>query len=277
MTADLAEEHSTATLATERLDAETQERLRLEKDIEDMKHKNRSLQQSSERLEMELLYARSELNGLSEEDEDGENDGGVYKQRYERVARELEFTKRRLQQQHEDDLEQLVGLKKQLEKKLADAYEEVEEQRQVVGQWKRKVQKLNAETNDLRLLLEEQNARNNLLEKKQRKFDSEAQLLHDELRQEKQAKERISREKEMILAEKYTLENNLADTRLELDLREEKLVNLQKELDELTFGGKTEEEVTLLRKQKMELERKMHEQEEELDELAGNLLTYRNW
>jgi myosin-18 len=52
---------------------------------------------------------------------------------------------------------------------LADAFEEVEEQRQVVGQWKRKAQKLTAETSDLRLLLEEQNSRNHLLEKKQRK------------------------------------------------------------------------------------------------------------
>jgi len=33
------------------------------------------------------------------------------------------------------------------------------------------------EMNDLRMLLEEQNARNNLLEKKQRKFDSESQAL----------------------------------------------------------------------------------------------------
>lgn len=107
-----------------------------------------------------------------------------------------------------------MGLKKQLEKKLSDAYEEVEEQRQVVGQWKRKVQKLNAETNDLRLLLEEQNARNNLLEKKQRKFDSETQLLQDELRQEKQTKERVNREKEIVLAEKFTLENNLAVSRI---------------------------------------------------------------
>lgn len=31
--------------------------------------------------------------------------------------------------------------------------------------------------NDLRMLLEEQNGRNNLLEKKQRKFDSECQSL----------------------------------------------------------------------------------------------------
>lgn len=97
--------------------------------------------------------------------------------KYERVARELEFTKKRLQTQHEHDLEQLVGLKKQLEKKLNDAYEEVEEQRQVVGQWKRKTQKMTNEMNDLRMLLEEQNSRNNLLEKKQRKFDSECQAL----------------------------------------------------------------------------------------------------
>lgn len=89
----------------------------------------------------------------------------------------MEFTKRRLQTQHEHDLDQLVGLKKQLEKKLADAYEEVEEQRQVVGQWKRKSTKLSSEMNDLRMLLDEQNGRNNLLEKKQRKFDAESQSL----------------------------------------------------------------------------------------------------
>ncbi|XP_050494605.1 unconventional myosin-XVIIIa-like [Bombus huntii] len=104
-------------------------------------------------------------------------------------------------QQHEDDLKQLVGFKKQLEKKLADAYEEVEEQRQVVGQWKRRVQSLNGEMHDLRLLLEEQTARNNLLEKKQRKFDSETQNLMNDLRQEKAQRKRLAREKEIAIAE----------------------------------------------------------------------------
>ncbi|CAG9770133.1 unnamed protein product [Ceutorhynchus assimilis] len=271
MTADLAEEHSTATLAAERLDAETSERLRLEKELSETKHKNKELQQSSERMEMELLYARSDLNGICEEDEDGGEGDGVYKQRYERALKELEFTKRRLQQQHEDDLEQLVGLKKQLEKKLADAYEEVEEQRQVVGTWKRKVQKLTGEMNDLKLLLEEQSSRNNLLEKKQRKYDSEASMLHDELKKEKQHKDRLSREKEVIMAEKYAVDSNLADVRLELELKEEKLASLQREFDEITCGGKTEEEVTILRKQKIDCERRLQDQEEELDELAGQV------
>ncbi|XP_069699013.1 unconventional myosin-XVIIIa isoform X2 [Periplaneta americana] len=274
MTADLAEEHSTSTLATERLEAETADRLRLEKELQDIQTENKGLQQATERLEMELLYMRAaDVNGGvgSDEDDEGEGDAGVYKQRYERTVRELEFTRRRLQQQHEDDLEQLVGLKKQLEKKLADAFEEVEEQRQVVGQWKRKVQKLNAETNDLRLLLEEQNSRNHLLEKKQRKFDSELQLLNDELRQEKQQRDRTSREKELIVAEKYSLEQNLSAVRLELELKEERVASISRELDELTFGGKTEEEVAHLKKTKHEMDKKIKEQEEELDDLAGQV------
>nr|CAD7394516.1 unnamed protein product [Timema cristinae] len=234
---------------------------------------NKTLQQTTDRVEMELLYMRAaDLNGIgSDEDEDGEGDASLYKQRYERAVHELEFTRRRLQQQHEDDLEQLVGLKKQLEKKLADAFEEVEEQRQVVGQWKRKIHKLNADNNDLRLLLEEQNARNVLLEKKQRKFDSESQHLQDELRQEKQMRDRLSREKELALAEKYSVEQSLSSLELELDLKEEKVNTLSQQLEELTFGGKTEAEVAQLKKAKHELEKKVKEQEEELDDFAGQV------
>lgn len=122
LTVDLAEERSTAHVATERLEAETAERLKLEKELAENQSKVKNLQEVSEKLEMELICAKSDLNGISE-DEDGEHDdgtaGGVYKLKYERVARELEFTKRRLQTQHEHDLEQLVGLKKQLEKKVS--------------------------------------------------------------------------------------------------------------------------------------------------------------
>ncbi|XP_075144896.1 myosin heavy chain-like isoform X3 [Haematobia irritans] len=274
MAVDLAEERSAGNMATERLEGETAERLRLEKELSEKENKVKKLQENTEKLEMELICAKSDLNGISEE-EDIENDegssGGVYKLKYERVAKELEFTKRRLQTQHEHDLEQLIGLKKQLEKKLSDAYEEVEEQRQVVGQWKRKAQKMTNEMNDLRMLLEEQNARNNLLEKKQRKFDSECQSLQDTARQERQAKERLSREKDILIAEKFTLEQSLADTRLELDLKEEKLASLQRELEEMTFGGGTEEEVAQLRRSKNELDRRVKEQEEELDEMAGQV------
>ncbi|XP_055853907.1 unconventional myosin-XVIIIa isoform X4 [Episyrphus balteatus] len=272
MTVDLAEERSGSHMASERLEAETAERLKLEKELLEQQGKVKNLQETSEKLEMELICAKSELNGISEDDDpDNEDSGGVYRLKYERVARELEFTKRRLQSQHEHDLEQLVGLKKQLEKKLSDAYEEVEEQRQVVGQWKRKAQKMTNEMSDLRMLLEEQNGRNNLLEKKQRKFDSECLALQDAARLERQSKDRLSREKDVLIAEKFTLEQSLADTRLELDLKEEKLASLQRELEEMTFGGGTEEEIAQLRRSKMEMDRRLKEQEEELDEMAGQV------
>ena len=54
-------------------------------------------------MEMELLYSRAlEMNGSMEySDEDGEP--SIWKQKYERAMKELEYTKKRLQQQHEDD------------------------------------------------------------------------------------------------------------------------------------------------------------------------------
>ncbi|XP_052889550.1 unconventional myosin-XVIIIa isoform X2 [Anopheles moucheti] len=290
ITSELTEEHSSSNLITERLASETSERLRLEKEVKDYESKYRNLQESSEKMEMELLCAKSELNcdfddcsTIGDYDGDGTDRDGLplggadgevaksYRLRYERVARELEFTKKRLQTQHEHDLEQLVGLKKQLEKKLSDAYEEVEEQRQVVAQWKRKAQKMTNEMNDLRMLYEEQNSRNNLLEKRQRKFDAECQTLQDSARQEKQAKERITREKDVLMAEKCKLEQTVSDIRLELELKEEKNAALQHELDEMAFGGGTEEEIAQLKRQKMELDRRCKEQDEELDEMAGQI------
>jgi myosin-18 len=170
-------------------------------------------------MEMEVLLNRSAgLNGSGSEymmsaaeDDEDDDDGqpNVYRQKCERMSRELELAKQRLAQQHEDDLEQMVTLKKQLEKKLNDAYEEVEEQRQVVAQWKRKSQRLAAELSDTRLLHEDQTNRNAVLEKKQRKFDTEFQLLQDELRQERANKERANRERDAAITDKLTSEQAL--------------------------------------------------------------------
>lgn len=190
------------------------------------KAKFRKLSGDHEKMEMEVLLNRSAgLNGSgggggseynmmmsgAEDDDEDDDDGqpNVFRQKCERLSRELELAKQRLAQQHEDDLEQTVTLKKQLEKKLNDAYEEVEEQRQVVAQWKRKSQRLAAELSDTRLLHEDQTNRNAVLEKKQRKFDTELQLLHDELRQERGNKERAMRERDAAITDKLTSEQTL--------------------------------------------------------------------
>lgn len=46
---------------------------------------------------------------------------------------------------------------------------------------------------------------------------------------------------------------------------------LQRELEEMTFSGGTEEEIAQLRRSKNELDRRVKEQEEELDEMAGQV------
>ncbi|XP_059090834.1 unconventional myosin-XVIIIa-like isoform X2 [Tigriopus californicus] len=270
MTADLAEEHSTATLATERLEAEQAERLKLEKEKNDLTSRNKQLLHSNERMEMEVLYSRAlDMNGSADSDEDGEP--SIFKQKYERAIKELEFTKKRLAQQHDDDMEQLMALKKQLEKKLHDAFDEVDEQRQNVAQWKRKAQKAQGEMNDTKLLLEEQTSRNLLLEKKQRKFDAEINSLQEDRKQEKTAKDKFYRELDDIKRIKYSLEDEITAMKLDLDYKDEKISALSKELEDLHSGGTTDEEVSSLKRQKNDLEKRLKEQEEELDDMAGQV------
>merc|ERR1719412_2440495 len=275
MTADLGEEHSAATLATERLEAEQAERMKLQKDNTELQGRAKQLQGANERMEMELMYSRGMDSMNGGEGYDGLDEGehsSIFKQKYERAAKELEYTKKRLQQQHEDDLEQLVALKKQLEKKLNDAYEEVDEQRQVVAQWKRKTAKVQGEQNDLRMLLEEQTSRNALLEKRARKFDTELSLVNEERKSELQSKEKLQKEVDQLKSIKNSLEDHIQAMKLDLDFKEEKIGALNQELEELqTGGGAFEEEVSSLKRQKHDLEMRLKDQEEELDDLAGQV------
>lgn len=80
---------------------------------------SKQLQESNDRLELELMYNRnSEINGTGELFGELGEEETAYKQRYEQAMRELEMSRRRQQQQHQDDLQQLIALKKQLGKKV---------------------------------------------------------------------------------------------------------------------------------------------------------------
>lgn len=63
MTIDLSEERSAANLASERLEIETAERLKLENEMSLQQSKIQSLQESTEKLELELICAKSDFNG----------------------------------------------------------------------------------------------------------------------------------------------------------------------------------------------------------------------
>lgn len=64
MAVDLTEEHSASNMTSERLEAETSERFKLEKELQEQQSKIKYLQDASEKLEMELICAKSDLNGF---------------------------------------------------------------------------------------------------------------------------------------------------------------------------------------------------------------------
>ncbi|XP_022249031.1 unconventional myosin-XVIIIa-like [Limulus polyphemus] len=275
--ADLNEEHSAATHASEMLETETSERMKLEKEIQDMQTRCSAVQQRNDRMEMEMMetrmYRSTELNGdLSDEDEAG---GSIYKQKYEHMKRELELTKRRLQQQHEEELETHMLGKKAADKKLAEALEEAEEERRVANQWKRKAQKLGQEMQDLRLLMEDHMNRNADLEKKQRKYVDYFQLM--QLKRTKQEMERKVKDQEEELEDlagqvqlleqgklrlEMAMEKLRQETRKELSAKEEEVEEIRmsatKKVKNLEAQLENEQEDRhQLMKQKHELERKI--------------------
>lgn len=56
-----------------------------------------------------------------------------------------------------------------------------------------------------------------------------------------------------------------------MELKEETLSSLRREMEDLTFGGGSEEEIAQLRRAKLDAEKQCKEQEEELDEMAGQI------
>ncbi|KAL3858074.1 hypothetical protein ACJMK2_012688 [Sinanodonta woodiana] len=271
--ADLAEENTTATQATEILEQEQAERMRLEKELKDIQGKYNTVRRNCEKIEMEVIQLRlwraETLDGELDEDD---VDGGIYKERYDCLLKEMDFTKKKQSQQHEEEMEQERQARKAVEKRLHEATEDAEEQRRQLLAAKKKVTKMMTEMQDSKHHLEEQMARNNDLERKQRRFDAELSKAQDEARQERTHREKLQRERDEIIAEKFTLDQDLQKVRLELETMTEKCSRLEKEVMDMSLSGtKDDHEVLALKRARNELEAKIKDQEEELDDQAASI------
>ena len=63
------------------------------------------------------LWQAQALDGDLDDDLDGGD--SVYKERYERVMKELNVTRKRMEKQHEEEMEQERGLKKAVDKRVS--------------------------------------------------------------------------------------------------------------------------------------------------------------
>merc|ERR1719436_2285000 len=122
---------------------------------------------------------------------------------------ELDEAKRRLVTQHEEDLEQMMTIKKQMEKKINEAYEEVDEQKRDSAQWKNKYKKAQSEMDDTRILLKEQNEKNELLERKFRKVDSELIEIQQEILREANIRGILEKDMDTLRQEKSKLTDEI--------------------------------------------------------------------
>ncbi|XP_050934334.1 unconventional myosin-XVIIIa isoform X3 [Lates calcarifer] len=271
--AELADERSTSESASQLLETETSERLHLEKDMKDLQAKFDAMKKQLESQEMELMEARlmktSELNGEMDDDDDA---GGEWRIKYNRAVREMDFTKKKLQQEFDDKLDTEQQSKRQLERKLADLQTDNEDVQRSVQQLKKKCQKLMAELQDTKLHLEGLQSRNHDLEKKQRKFDLEQNQAQAEVQREKSQREKLAREKDIMTAEVFNLRQQLQDKDSELCTANMKVQQLEAELQDLS-SQETKDEASLakVKKQLRDLEAKVKDQEEELDEQAGTI------
>uniref|UniRef100_A0A8D0D9J0 Myosin XVIIIA n=1 Tax=Sander lucioperca TaxID=283035 RepID=A0A8D0D9J0_SANLU len=272
LSSELADERNTGESASQLLETETSERLRLEKDTKDLQAKFDSMKKQMESMEMEVMEARliraSELNGEMEDDDTG----GEWRLKYERAIREIEFTKKRLQQECDDKLEVEQQNKRQLERRITDLQADNEESQRNISQLKKKTQRLTSELQDTKLHLEGQQSRNHDLEKKQRKFDSELSMAQEEVQRERSLREKLAREKDMLAGEAFSLRQQLEDKDLEVCAVNVKLEQLDAELHDLNSQeSKDEASLAKVRKQLRDMEAKLKDQEEELDEQAGTI------
>ncbi|XP_027747380.1 unconventional myosin-XVIIIa isoform X4 [Empidonax traillii] len=272
LTSELTDERNTGESASQLLDAETAERLRAEKEMKDLQAKYDALKKQMESMEMEVMEARliraAELNGELDDDDSG----GEWRLKYERAVREIDFTKKRMQQELEDKLEVEQQGKRQLERKLADLQADSEENQRALQQLKKKCQRLAAELQDTKLHLEGQQGRNHDLEKKQRRFDSELSQAHEEAQRERLQREKLSREKDVLVAEVFGLKQLLEDKDLDIAGLTQKAEALEAELQDISSQeSKDEASLAKVKKQLRDLEAKVKDQEEELDEQAGTI------
>ncbi|XP_044139596.1 unconventional myosin-XVIIIa isoform X10 [Bufo gargarizans] len=272
LNSELTDERNTGESASQLLESETAERLRVEKDMKDLQAKYEALKKQMESMEVEVMEARliraADLNGEMDDDDSG----GEWRLKYERSIREIDFTKKRMQQEFEDKLEVEQQSKRQLERRLTDLQADNDESQRTLQQLKKKCQRLTAELQDTKLHLEGHQGRNHELEKKQRRFDTELAQAQDEAQREKVLKEKLSREKDILTSEVFSLRQQLEEKDSEILVLTHKVDQLEVELQDVSSQeSKDEASLAKVKKQLRDLEAKVKDQEEELDEQAGSI------
>ncbi|KAK6750549.1 hypothetical protein RB195_002490 [Necator americanus] len=161
------------------------------------------------------------------------------------------------------------SVKLESDEKTVELKNELVRVQQSEEQLKAKTQRAVAQLQDVEAELNKVRARNETLEKKQQRFDADLKAVEGQLKEMKEYKEKAEKERD---------EHQMATSRKTVELQELKTENselrtqvsrLRREAEERSDAAVGGDQVAALQKTKRDLENKLREQEEELDELAG--------
>ncbi|CAI4224349.1 unnamed protein product [Auanema sp. JU1783] len=168
-----------------------------------------------------------------------------------------------------DDVISRVSSSAQLESEDREKKSEIVRMKEMEEQARVKAQRAIAQLQDVEAELNKVRARNEILEKKQDQFDQSVGTVEKQLHEMKTEKEAIEKEKEehqmnssRRANEIMTLKNELTDIRTVVS-------RLRREAEERDGNISSSDEAAVLQKEKRDLEQKIREQEEEMDDLAG--------
>ncbi|XP_075245104.1 unconventional myosin-XVIIIa-like isoform X2 [Convolutriloba macropyga] len=276
----LTEEQAGLQHTTQLYEQELLNRRSLEEQVRSLKLQLASSEKQNSKMEVELNGLRQMANssmllnssGIGDDrEEDDFLDEAMFKSKLVQIKKQQEIDKKRLEGEMEEERVEWEKAKKGMERRLNEMREDVEDRDHTVQQLKRKAAKIQEELQDTNLLLNQQMSRNTELERKQRKFDGELTQVQQLTAIERQAKEKLSSEKEHLVGENYILSREKEELSENLENAESKIKRLQSEIDDLTENQTQASEVTVLKRDKHMLQSKLKEQEEELDELAGEV------
>ncbi|VDP30523.1 unnamed protein product [Heligmosomoides polygyrus] len=137
-------------------------------------------------------------------------------------------------------------------------------------QLRAKTQRAVAQLQDVEAELNKVRSRNETLEKKQQRFDADVRVIEEQLKEVKVAKERAEKERDEHQMSASRKAGELQELKTENSELRTTVARMKREAEEradaANGGG---EQIATLQKAKRELENKLREQEEELDDLAG--------
>jgi myosin-18 len=275
---EYVEEHAANAGTIDLLEVETSERMRLERELNEVRLLYNDTVKKVETVEGELFeyrahsQQRDDIDGLSNNNQTlANNNDEIYQYR-----RDYDFLKQQFKQDKEGLIEQNEQLKLNYENKFKELSLLNDNYDSQLSIYKRKYQKLQEEIQDTQRFNDEFKTRNKELERVQSKYDSDMHDLKQELENEINLREKYQREKDQLQYEMYNLKADLENLKLDLDLQKEKSVRLDKDLKEYentTVNGNSDNgsQVIKMKSQVREMEIKMRDQEEELDDQAATI------